>query len=201
MNPQLFLDLIEQVEGGLSIPVHFIDENDHRSVSHPANLHELSGLFFHSFHRINHEDDAVHGRKCPVGILRKVFVARGVQQVDECSTVFKTHNGSGDTDSTLALYLHEITGRVLLDLVAFDGSCRLDGATEEQEFFRQCGFTGIRVGNDGEGASLLDFSIEFHEFGDPALFCRRAAKVRFVSRTSQVKGVSIPTLFASNVVI
>jgi hypothetical protein len=36
----------------------------------------------------------------------------------------------------------------------------LDRATEPQQFFCQCGFTGIRVRNNGEGATALDFLLQ-----------------------------------------
>jgi hypothetical protein len=51
---------------------------------------------------------------------------------------------------------------VLLDLIAFNGTCYLDSAPEQQEFLRERGFAGIRVGNDRERSSFLYFTVVFH---------------------------------------
>jgi hypothetical protein len=43
---------------------------------------------------------------------------------------------------------------MLLDLVAFYGSGGLDGAAEQEEFFRECRLTRIGVGYDGKRLAL-----------------------------------------------
>jgi hypothetical protein len=57
---------------------------------------------------------------------------------------------------------HEIGGGGFGDFVAFNGTGGLDLATEEEEFLREGGFTGIWVSDDGEGFAFGDFGFE-HE--------------------------------------
>ena len=38
----------------------------------------------------------------------------------------------------------------------FDRTGKLDRPAVEQQFFRQCGFTGVRVGDDRKGPSPVD---------------------------------------------
>jgi hypothetical protein len=46
-------------------------------------------------------------------------------------------------------------------LTPLDGSSHLDRASEQQQLFRQGGLPGIRVGDDGKGASFADFSVNY----------------------------------------
>jgi hypothetical protein len=39
---------LQQIEAVLAVPVHFVNEDDHRGVAHSANLHQPAGLRFNS---------------------------------------------------------------------------------------------------------------------------------------------------------
>ena len=75
--------------------------------------------------------------------------------VHGCSlwSILEFHHRGCDRDTALLLDFHPVGGGGLLYLVALYGSGHLYLATEEQEFFCQCGFAGIGVGDDGKGAS------------------------------------------------
>jgi hypothetical protein len=45
-------------------------------------------------------------------------------------------------------------------LAALDGAGHLDRTAEQQQFFRQRGLTRVRVGDDGEGASLGELFLQ-----------------------------------------
>ena len=76
-------------------------------------------------------------------------MARGVQNVDAEAVVLELHDGAGDGNAALLFDLHPVGGSGLGPL-ALDLAGLGDGAAVEQEFFRQCGFTGVGVGDDGE---------------------------------------------------
>ena len=57
---KLLLQFIQQIVRIDTFPVHFIYKDHNRSVSHPAYLHQLSGLFFHPLDTINHKDNTVN---------------------------------------------------------------------------------------------------------------------------------------------
>ena len=156
MDIQLFFDFFQQIEPVLTIPVHFIDENDDRRITHAAYFHQPARLLFHPVHAVDHQDNAVHRRQGAVGIFRKVFVTGSIQQVDQHVLVLKAHDRSGHRDTALPLDLHKVAGRVLLDLIAFYGTGRLDGAAKQQEFLGQGRLTGIGVGYDGKGLPPAD---------------------------------------------
>src|SRR5206468_6774189 len=59
--------------------------------------------------------------------------------------------------------LHKVGGCCFFDLVAFYSTCNLDGASKQQKFFRERGFSGIGVRNDRKCSSLLYFVLIFHE--------------------------------------
>ena len=77
----------------------------------------------------------------------------GVQQVDGALVVVELEHGGGDRDAALLLELHPVRGHAPLLPTGLDSSGLLDGTPIEQELFGQCGFAGVRVGDDREIAS------------------------------------------------
>lgn len=107
-------------------------------------------------------------------------MARCIQEVYQVAIILKRHNGSSYANAALALDFHEIAGSVFLDLIAFYGTGSLDGTAEKQKFFGEGGFTGIRMGNDRKGLSLIDLIDIFHkrrkDNESPAPYLPEAAK-------------------------
>ena len=76
-------------------------------------------------------------------------MARGIQNVDAEAVMLELHDGAGDGNAALLFDLHPVGGGGLGPL-ALDLAGLCDSTAVEQEFFRQCGLTGVRVRNDGE---------------------------------------------------
>src|SRR6185437_1058476 len=104
----------------------------------------------------------IYCRKCSISIFRKVFVTWRIQQVNKNVVIFKAHYRRSHRDTSLALYLHKVTSRVLFYFITFHSSRYLNGATEKQQFFGKGCFTGIGVGNDGKCSSPAYFFFVFH---------------------------------------
>src|ERR1700722_1829621 len=170
LDSQLFFDLLQQVEPVLAIPVHLIDKDDHRRVAHPANFHQPPGLRLYSIDAINDKDDAVYCRQGTKGVFGKILVTGCIQQVDQHPFILEAHDRGRHRDPALPLDLHEIAGRMLLDLITFYRAGRLDGAAKQEEFLGQGSLTRIRVGNDRKGPPFADLRT--------ILLCHRAAKLR-----------------------
>src|SRR5882724_1535490 len=79
LDMELFLYFFEQVEPVLPVPVHFIDEDDHRGIAHAAYFHQAARLGLDPVDTVDHQDHAVHRRKGPVGIFRKILVAGRIE--------------------------------------------------------------------------------------------------------------------------
>ena len=158
LDIQLLFNFFHQIETVLSVPVHLIDKNDHRCSPHPAYLHQTPRLGFHPIDAVDNENDAVHGRQCPVGVLGKILVTGGIQQIDKNIVVFESHHRCRHRYTSLALYLHEIAGSMFLDFIALDRPSRLNGAPEQQEFLGERCLTGIGVGYDGKSLALSDLA-------------------------------------------
>ena len=159
---ELFFQLIQQVKGIAAFEVHFVDEDDHRGVTHAADFHQALGLGLHTFHAVDHQNDAVHRSQGAVGIFSKVLVTGGVEQVHQHVLVVEGHHRGGHRNPTLLLDLHEIRSSGFGDFVALDGTRSLDGTSKQEELLGQGGLTRIRVGNDGEGFALRDFGVQTH---------------------------------------
>ncbi len=156
-DAQLALHLVQQVEGILRRTVELVDEDDHRRRTHAAHLHQLARLRLHALGAVDDDDDRVHGRERAVGIFGEVLVARRIEDVDLVAPVFEAHDGRGDRDASLALDLHEVGGRPLLDLIALDGTRHVDRTAEQQQLLGKGRLTRIGVCDHGERAPAHDF--------------------------------------------
>ena len=147
---QLLLHLIQEVERFFRRTVELIDEDDDRRIAHPADLHQFAGLRLDAFCAIDDDDDRIDRRKCAISILGEIFVARCVENIDFHPFVFESHDRRRNRDAALAFDFHEVRCRALLDFVVLDGTGDVDGSAEKQQLFGQCGFTGIRMGDDSK---------------------------------------------------
>ncbi len=67
---------------------------------------------------------------------------------------------------------------MLLDLITLHRPGHLYRSTKQQEFFREGGFTGIRVTNNRKRAATLYLVMIFHTVGQKSLLIFKSAKVR-----------------------
>ena len=79
---QLLFDLVQQVERVLTVAVHLIDKHDHGSLTHTADFHQLTGLGFHTFCGIDHDNNAIHSRQRTKRIFSEILVAGRIEDID-----------------------------------------------------------------------------------------------------------------------
>ncbi len=151
-HAQFSLDLVHQVQRGLHLAVHLVDESQDGRVARAANLQQTPGLGLHAIARIDHHQGRVHGRQHAVGVFREVLVTGCVQQVDHAVAVFHLHHRRGHRNATLLLDFHPVRGRMARRFAGLYAAGDVDCAREQQELFRERGLTRVGVGNDGEGA-------------------------------------------------
>ncbi|MGY4454748.1 hypothetical protein ACVWZR_009408 [Bradyrhizobium sp. i1.3.1] len=146
------LDLVEQLEHVAALAVHLVDEGDDRNVAQAADFEQLSGARLDALGSVDHHDGGVDGRERTVGVLRKVLVARRVQQIEHETLELERHDRGHDRDAALALDLHPVRTGVAPLALGLDLAGEIDGAAEQQQFLGQRGFARVRVGDDREGA-------------------------------------------------
>ena len=154
---ELRLQLVEDVEGVAPLAVELVDKDDNGRVAHAAHLHELAGLGLHALGHVDDDDDAVDRREGAVGVLGKILVAGGVENVYLVVAVVEAHDRGGYRDATLFLDLHPVGCSGLFDFVRLDRPGNVDGTAEKQQLFGEGGFTGIGVADDGECSAFTDF--------------------------------------------
>ncbi|MDT4841949.1 hypothetical protein FQZ97_758270 [compost metagenome] len=154
-HAQLALDLVHQVQRGLHLAVHLVDEGEDGRVARAADLQEAPGLRFHAVAGVDHHQRGVHGGEHAVGVFREVLVTRGVEQVDHAVAVFHLHHGRRHRNATLLFDLHPVGRGVARGLARLHRAGDVDGAREQQQLLGQGRFTRVGVGNDGEGAATL----------------------------------------------
>ena len=77
-------------------------------------------------------------------------MARRIEDVDAEALVLELHDGGGDGNAALLFDLHPVRDGSAGVFLALDRARLRDGPAVEQELFRQCGLTGVRVRNDSE---------------------------------------------------
>ena len=88
--------------------VEFVDKHDDRGFAHAAHLHQFPCLAFHSFCRVNDNDDAVASGQCPERIFCKILVPWGVEDVDFNTVIFESHDGGCNGNTSLTFNFHEV---------------------------------------------------------------------------------------------
>ena len=156
MDMQFFFDLVQQVERILTVTVHLIDKHDHGSLTHTADFHQFTGLGFHTFCGIDHDNNAIHSRQRTKRIFSEILVAGRIEDIDFMAGIIESHHGGCDGDSTLLFNFHPVGGSCLLDLVRLYGSCHMNGTSKEQQFFGKSRLTGIRVADNSKRSSSLN---------------------------------------------
>ena len=149
VDAQHLFQLLHQLEGIPAGPVQLVDEGEDGDGTHAADVEELDGLGLHALGCIDEHHGAVRGDQGAVGVLGKVLVAGGIQDVDMKAVELELHHRAGDGNAALLFDLHPVGGGSLGPL-ALDLTGLRDGAAVEQKLFRQSGLTGVRVRNDSE---------------------------------------------------
>ena len=151
-------DFAEQIQRVAHFTIKLVDERDDRRVAHAADIQKLDRLSFDALGRVNDHDGGVHGRENTIRILGEVLVARRVEQIDDVILVFELHHGTRYRDAALLFHFHPVACGMARSLAPLDSTGHLNGAAEEQQFFRQGRFTRVRVRNNGKSATTAHFS-------------------------------------------
>ena len=158
------LDFVEHLDGVAHFPVQLVDERQDRRVAQPAHLHQFHGALFHALGGVDHHQGGVHRRQGAIGVLGEVGMAGGVQQVDHGVPVGELHYRGGHRDAPFLFHLHPVRGGVHAGLLALHGTRHADQVAVQQHLLGDGGFTGVRVGDDGEGAPFIDLVGGAHRF-------------------------------------
>ena len=102
---------------------------------HGADLEKLSRLGLHALGTVDDHDGGIRGHQGPVGVLGKVLVTRGIQNVDTEALVLELHHGGSHGNAPLLLDFHPVGGGGPGILLALDHAGLGDGSAVEQEFF------------------------------------------------------------------
>ena len=78
-NAQHFFNLVHQFDGVTDVTVEFVDEGDDGRVPEATDIHQLDGAVLNTLGAVDHHERGVDRRQGPIGVLRKVLVARCIQ--------------------------------------------------------------------------------------------------------------------------
>ena len=86
-QPEFRFNLVQQGQGFPPGTIHFVDEGEDRDLAHPADLEQLARLGLQALGGVLEHHSVVGSRQGPVGVLRKILVTGGVQQIDRGGVV------------------------------------------------------------------------------------------------------------------
>ena len=145
------LDLVQQVERIAGFAVHLVNECHNRDIPKAADFEQLPRAGFNTLGGVNDHDGGVDGGQRPVGILRKVLVARRIEQVEDTIGIFEGHHRGDNRDAAGALDPHPVRPRLRSGLLRLDSAGELDCTAKQQELLRQGRLAGVRMRDDREG--------------------------------------------------
>ncbi len=165
-QPDLGLDLVEQLERFAARTVVLVEEGQHGQAAGAADLEQLQRLGLDALGGVEHHHDGVDAGEHSVGVLGEVPVARRVEQVDDVVAVRELEHRRADRDAPLALELHPVRRRGPPPVAGLDGAGSLYCPGIEQELLGERGLAGVGMADDGERAApgrLLDHLFTLHD--------------------------------------
>ena len=121
-----------------------------------ADLKQLPGLGLYAFCCVDDHDGGVGSHQSAVGVLGKVLVTGGVEDVNAVAVVAELEHRGRNGNTTLLFDFHPVGNGGAAVFLALDHTGLGDGASVQQELLGEGGFTGIRVRNNGKGPAALD---------------------------------------------
>ena len=156
-DAQHVFKLLHQRERILAGAVKLVYEGENRYGAHAANPEQLHRLLLNALGAVDQHHGAVGGDEGAVGVLGKVLVTGGVQNIDAVAVEIELHRGRGDGNAALLFNLHPVAGCVAGGLARLDGTGLTNRAAVQKQLLGQRGFAGVGVGYDGERAPAARF--------------------------------------------
>src|SRR5437879_13138529 len=94
---------IEQRERVFHRAITFVHERENRDAALATDLEELPRLRLDALGRIYHHHHRIHGGEHAIGVLGKILVPRGIQQVEAVTMVIEWQNRGTDGNDALPL--------------------------------------------------------------------------------------------------
>ncbi len=153
-------NLIEQFDRLPRLAIQLVDERHDRNIAQAADLEQLACPALDALRRVDDHDGAVDRRQRAIGLVGEVLVARRIEQVENRIAVLERHHRRHDGDAARPLDRHPVRARVLLVLLRLHLAGELNGASEQQELFRQRRLTGVGMRDDGERPPPRDLPLQ-----------------------------------------
>ena len=157
-DTKLLFDLLHQIKRIACFPVHLIDKRKNRDIPQQADLEQLARLRLNAFCRVDHHDRGIGRHQRAVCVLRKILMARRIEDVDAKAFVIKLHYRRCHRNSALLFNLHPVRDGMTGVLFSLDRARELDSPAIEQEFFRQGRFAGVRMRDNRKRPPALNFA-------------------------------------------
>ena len=105
---QTFFNLVDQIKWLSRFAVHLVDKGDDGNVAHAADFEQLARPVFNALGPVDDHDGGIYSSECSIGVFRKVFVARRVQQVEHAAAIFKGHHRGHHRNATGFFNAHPV---------------------------------------------------------------------------------------------
>ena len=127
-------------------------------MTHHTYLEQLSCLCLHTLGSIDHHHGRIRRHQCTVRILRKILMARRIQDIDAEAVVIKLQHRGSNRNTSLFFDLHPVRNGVARGSFSLHRSSQIDRSSIEQKFLCQCSFSRIRVRNNRKGSTFFYFT-------------------------------------------
>ena len=139
------LQLIHQIERCLAEAVELVDKGKDGDAALPTDAKEFARLCLNPLRRIDNHDGTVHRHQRSVGVLAKVLMPWGIEDVDAIAVIVKLEHGGRDRDAALLFDLHPVGDGVTLCLARLDRAGEVNRPAVEEQFLGQRCLTRVRM--------------------------------------------------------
>ena len=156
-DAQHVFQLVHQIDRRLAETVQLVDERENRNAALFTDLEQFFRLRLDALGRIQYHDRAVHRHQRAIRIFAEILMARRVEDIDPASAIVELQHTGRHRNAALFLNLHPVRHRMALRLAGLDRTRQMDSSSIKKKLFRQSRLARVRVRNDGEGPSPIDF--------------------------------------------
>ncbi len=159
-DPQILLDVVEQLEWVHAGPVALVHEGEHGRLPLVADLEQLPRALFHAAPVVEEHHGRVGGDERSVRVFREVRVPRRVEQVHLVALPVELQHARRDRDPALLFELHPVGRRVARGAARLYRAREVDRATVEQQLLRQRRLPRVGVRDDRERAAAGGLALD-----------------------------------------
>ena len=134
-NIEHLFQLVHQIKRVAAVTVQLVDKGKDGQMAAVANPKQLFSLRLHALGCVDKHNSAVCSHQGTIGILRKVLVTRGIEDINAVTIVIKLQHGASYRNTTLLFDFHPVRNRMLSGFSSLYRTSQMNCSAVKQKLF------------------------------------------------------------------